>query len=106
MALTDLVPDSDCNSICDADHTELCGAGNRLAVYEDTTAPPLDFGTCLLPSFITPDSETGYKFTFKMVPSSGGGSSVPLALVPNGDPALVNGGGPLPQQFFQLSVCS
>ncbi|PPQ71708.1 hypothetical protein CVT26_007625 [Gymnopilus dilepis] len=39
-------PDSECSSICDADNSELCGAGNRLAVYQDTNAV-LDSQQCL-----------------------------------------------------------
>jgi len=40
-------PDSDCNMICIANNTELCGAGNRLAVYEDISVTPLSSGACL-----------------------------------------------------------
>jgi len=39
--------DTDCNMVCTADYTELCGAGNRLAVYVDSSAPSLDLNTCL-----------------------------------------------------------
>jgi hypothetical protein len=34
-----LAPDTDCNTVCTGDNTELCGAGNRLAVYVDTSVP-------------------------------------------------------------------
>ncbi|KAF8878018.1 WSC domain-containing protein [Gymnopilus junonius] len=47
LPLATLSPDSDCNMVCLANSAELCGAGNRLAVYVDTTAPPLDLNTCL-----------------------------------------------------------
>lgn len=105
MARANLVSDSDCSSICDADHTELCGAGNRLAVYQDTTATPLSFQNCIPSSLITPNDETPYDFTFFMVPASGGGTPVPLALIPNGDPFSIHAG-ETTEQFFQLSVRS
>ncbi|PPR07633.1 hypothetical protein CVT26_001701 [Gymnopilus dilepis] len=47
MPLATVSPDTDCNMPCAADGTALCGAGNRLAVYVDTTAPALDLNTCL-----------------------------------------------------------
>lgn len=33
--------------VCNADTTELCGAGNRLAVYVDSSAPAMNSKTCL-----------------------------------------------------------
>lgn len=42
-----LVPDTDCNLVCTGDNTELCGAGNRLAIYEDTSVPALNLNGCL-----------------------------------------------------------
>ncbi|KAF9051933.1 WSC domain-containing protein [Panaeolus papilionaceus] len=33
-------PDSECSSPCPADATELCGAGNRLVLYQDTAPKP------------------------------------------------------------------
>ena len=32
---------------CDANTTEFCGAGNRLAVYQDSSATPISPGTCI-----------------------------------------------------------
>ncbi|KAH9485989.1 WSC domain-containing protein [Psilocybe cubensis] len=102
MARANHVPDSDCNSVCDADHTELCGAGNRLAVYQDTTATQLSFQNCIPSSLITPNSQTPYDFTFIMSPGPAGGSPVPLALIPNGDPFPIHAGATT-EQFWQLS---
>ncbi|KAF8993388.1 WSC domain-containing protein [Cyathus striatus] len=42
----ELVDDSQCNMVCSGDHTELCGAGNRLVLYQDTAATPLS-DSCL-----------------------------------------------------------
>ena len=47
MPLAVLTPDTDCDMDCVANNTEICGAGNRLAVYVDTSQPPLDLQTCL-----------------------------------------------------------
>ena len=105
MSIAIPVPDSDCGSVCDGDHTELCGAGNRLAVYQDTSAPPLSLQACLSDSTLhDPNGETPFTFVFSMVPAQGGGTPVPLALIPNGDPFPARGGATT-EQFFQLSVC-
>ena len=47
LPLAILAPDSDCNMACVANDAELCGAGNRLAVYVDSSQPPLNLETCL-----------------------------------------------------------
>ena len=47
LPLAILAPDSDCNMVCVANDAELCGAGNRLAVYVDSSQPPLNLETCL-----------------------------------------------------------
>ncbi|KJA23963.1 hypothetical protein HYPSUDRAFT_201077 [Hypholoma sublateritium FD-334 SS-4] len=47
MEIVDVRPDSECNKPCVADSTELCGAGSRIAVYQDTSATPPDPQQCL-----------------------------------------------------------
>lgn len=47
MEIVDVRPDSECNKPCVADSTELCGAGSRIAVYQDTSASPPDPQQCL-----------------------------------------------------------
>jgi len=76
MALAVLTPDTDCDIPCVANTTELCGAGNRLAVYVQTTAPPITPTACL---------GLGNPFTFDLVamfvPASLGASvSAPVLL--------------------------
>lgn len=47
--------DGDCNSVCAGAKTELCGGGNRVQVYEDTTwsDPTLDQLTAVLVQYNT-----------------------------------------------------
>ncbi|KDR71967.1 hypothetical protein GALMADRAFT_74419 [Galerina marginata CBS 339.88] len=47
MTLAVLTSDTDCNVVCAANNAELCGAGNRLAVYVDSSQPPLSLTQCL-----------------------------------------------------------
>ncbi|KAF9477666.1 WSC-domain-containing protein [Pholiota conissans] len=72
MEIVTLTPDTDCNMACNADPTEICGAGNRLAVYQDTTATPPGAQTCLTNSQIH-----SITFGLQAVPLNGG---TPLAL--------------------------
>ena len=76
MALAVLTPDTDCDMPCVANTTELCGAGNRLAIYVQTTAPPITPTACL---------GLGNPFNFDLVavfvPASPGASvSAPVLL--------------------------
>jgi hypothetical protein len=43
----DHAPDPECNIPCNANTAELCGAGNRLAVYQDSSAIPISPDTCI-----------------------------------------------------------
>jgi len=43
----DLAPDAECNIPCKANTAELCGAGNRLAVYQDSSAIPISPDKCI-----------------------------------------------------------
>ncbi|CAA7259322.1 unnamed protein product [Cyclocybe aegerita] len=38
MPYGNLMPESQCNFVCPGDDTELCGAGNRLVLYQDSAA--------------------------------------------------------------------
>ncbi|KAF9459881.1 WSC domain-containing protein [Collybia nuda] len=40
-------PDSECSMVCGDDPTELCGAGNRLALYQNSVATPPSASLCL-----------------------------------------------------------
>jgi hypothetical protein len=72
MELVNVTPDTDCSKPCQADATELCGNGNRLAVYQDTTAILPDPQQCL------PNFAILHHFNLQAVPSPGGGTPVPL----------------------------
>ncbi|KAF9477667.1 WSC-domain-containing protein [Pholiota conissans] len=69
MEIVTLAPDSECNMPCQADGTEICGAGNRLVVYQDTTATPPSTQQCLTNSQLY---STSYAFTLHAVPIQGG----------------------------------
>ena len=43
----DLAPDTECNIPCKANTAEFCGAGNRLAVYQDSSAIPISPDKCI-----------------------------------------------------------
>uniref|UniRef100_A0A8H7Y1Z5 Uncharacterized protein n=1 Tax=Psilocybe cubensis TaxID=181762 RepID=A0A8H7Y1Z5_PSICU len=51
--------------VCNADNTQLCGAGNRLAVYVDSTAPALDLNTCLNNAQLQGGNVPQFKFTLE-----------------------------------------
>ncbi|KAF8890279.1 WSC domain-containing protein [Gymnopilus junonius] len=98
MPLAISTPDSDCSMACQADDTEICGAGNRLTVYQDTSAPPLNVLSCLTNSQLHA-SNGAFKFNLQAVPTAGGGAP------------LVVGSFELPAQvgqptYFQLSTAS
>ncbi|KAF8961440.1 WSC domain-containing protein [Flammula alnicola] len=77
MPLVIPAPDSDCNSPCLADPTELCGAGNRLAIYQDTTATPPNPQQCLTNSQFTSTTQP-FSFDLQAVPTPGGGAPVQI----------------------------
>ncbi|KAF8872484.1 hypothetical protein CPB84DRAFT_1799523 [Gymnopilus junonius] len=79
MALAVLTPDTDCNTPCVANNAELCGAGNRLTVYVDSTAPPITLTACL---------GLGNPFVFNLVATflpTSPGAPVSAPLVIGGD---------------------
>lgn len=47
MPYGDLMPNADCNFPCPADSTELCGAGNRLVLYQNIAATPPSPDSCI-----------------------------------------------------------
>jgi len=94
MPLAIAAPDSDCNMVCKGDSSELCGAGNRLAVYQDITAAPPDVGQCLTSTQLHGGS---FRFNLQATPASGSGSSLAV-----GNFELVAQAGQ--PTFFQLSV--
>lgn len=108
MARAVPAPDTDCNSVCDGDKTELCGAGNRLAVYQDTDAPPFTLQSCLTgPQLHVFNDQQIFPFVFRMVYDDPSANSAPvsLALIPNSHPFPIRAG-ETTVQFFQLSVSS
>jgi len=44
---TNRFPDSQCNMVCTGNSAEFCGAGNRLQVYLDTSAPAPNTSACV-----------------------------------------------------------
>ncbi|KAF8993372.1 WSC domain-containing protein [Cyathus striatus] len=48
MPYGQLVDDSQCNMVCSGDSTEFCGAGSRLALYQDNSATPPNPSTCIM----------------------------------------------------------
>lgn len=78
MPLVINTPDSQCNMPCQNDNTEVCGAGNRLAVYQDTSATPPAAGVCLtnVAQFNNPNSPYTFNLTAVPIPGGGVGSQV------------------------------
>lgn len=76
MDIVNLVPDSQCNVPCVSDSTELCGAFDRLAVYEDTSATPPSTQQCIFGNIDTPRD-----FSLQSVPFPNGGTPTPLAAI-------------------------
>ncbi|PPQ96884.1 hypothetical protein CVT26_005864 [Gymnopilus dilepis] len=76
MPLAISTPNSDCNMPCTGDATEICGAGNRLAVYQDSTAPPLDVQTCLTNAQLHASGSGRFQFNLAALPVDGGASQV------------------------------
>lgn len=94
MPLAIPAPDSDCNMVCNADKTQLCGAGNRLAVYVDSSAPPLGLQTCLNNAQLQGGNVPQFKFTLegRYVPAFPGAPvSVPGLLGNSPQPVGANG---------------
>jgi len=86
---------SSCNMPCQADGLELCGAGNRLALYQDSDATPLDPAACI------PGRQGSFQnFQLQAVAKQGPLNTVqiyPATLNPNTDNA---------PQYTILSVCT
>jgi hypothetical protein len=62
----DPAPDTECNIPCKANTAEHCGAGNRLEVYQDSSAIPISPDACI----------TGrgfFNFQLQAVPTSSSG---------------------------------
>ena len=80
MPLVSPSSDSECNMICKADGLELCGSGNRLAVYEDTDAVSLPSTGCLNSDQLHAinDKMTFDTFHLFAAPASGTGPTVQL----------------------------
>ncbi|PPQ82515.1 hypothetical protein CVT26_013009 [Gymnopilus dilepis] len=99
MSMVAPAPDSDCNMVCNADSTELCGAGNRLAVYQDTTATPIPTTQCLTTAILFPGAGgvPDFNFNLQMVPSSGGGTPTLLGAV------FRNMTRPINQKIYEIS---
>ncbi|KAF5325139.1 hypothetical protein D9619_009963 [Psilocybe cf. subviscida] len=78
MPLVINTPNSQCNMPCQNDNTEVCGAGNRLAVYQDTSATPPAAGVCLtnVAQFNNPNSPYMFNLTAVPIPGGGVGSQV------------------------------
>ncbi|CAA7262884.1 unnamed protein product [Cyclocybe aegerita] len=47
MPYGNLMPDGDCNFVCPGDSTQLCGAGNRMVLYENSAATPPSTDICI-----------------------------------------------------------
>ncbi|KAF8890280.1 WSC domain-containing protein [Gymnopilus junonius] len=75
MPLVLPAPDSDCNLACNSDNKELCGAGNRLTVYQDTTAQPLNAQVCLTTTQLHSSNEA-FAFNLQAVPVTGGAPQI------------------------------
>ncbi|KIM38445.1 hypothetical protein M413DRAFT_30263 [Hebeloma cylindrosporum] len=75
MPLVIPAPDSDCNTPCQADATELCGSGNRLAVYQGTSVSPPNFLACLSNQRLV-SNNAGFRFHMQALPL--GGSAGPI----------------------------
>lgn len=73
---TILMPDGDCNFVCPGDSTELCGAANRLVLYQNSAATPPSTSNC-----ITWRGDW-YNNILEAVPKTGGGSATKLYAIP------------------------
>jgi len=77
MALVIPAPDLDCSTPCQADATELCGSGNRLAVYQDITWEAPSLSTCLTNQKFTNVNQP-FKFNLQAVLTPNGGRSIQI----------------------------
>lgn len=92
-------PDTDCNIPCKANTSELCGAGNRIAVYQNVNGTPLDSNACIVGRDFT-------NFHLQAVPVTGS----PPSAVPGGPirqvyAVTLNFNGNNAPQYTILSVC-
>ncbi|PPR08007.1 hypothetical protein CVT24_003758 [Panaeolus cyanescens] len=73
---TILMPDGDCNFVCPGDSTELCGAGNRMVLYQNSAATPPSSSSCI--------NWRGnwWNNILEAVPKTGGGSATRLYAIP------------------------
>ncbi|KAJ3532718.1 hypothetical protein NMY22_g7626 [Coprinellus aureogranulatus] len=74
-----LMPDSECNFPCPGDGTELCGAGNRMVVYQDSAATPPSTSACI-------NWRDGFSFgnnvLYAIPKTAGGGPTTKLYAIP------------------------
>ncbi|KAJ3928765.1 MAG: WSC domain-containing protein [Lentinula lateritia] len=72
------VGDDDCRAVCTSDHSEYCGAANRLAVYQFTAS-----GTPPPPTTCASESISNFTLlaNFKNPPEDGSSGKVPLKIV-------------------------
>ncbi|PPR01863.1 hypothetical protein CVT24_001344, partial [Panaeolus cyanescens] len=85
MEIVSPAPDRECNKVCIGDATELCGTGNRLAVYQDTAATPPNPQTCLN-NFQLPLIDV----ILQWVPKTGGTASQITGIVITGNGSVVS----------------
>ncbi|KAH9484852.1 WSC domain-containing protein [Psilocybe cubensis] len=78
MPYGQLMSDSDCSFTCPGDNTELCGAGNRMLVYQDSTATPPSPNTCIT----WRDASSFINNVLQAVPKSGSGPITKLYAIP------------------------
>jgi len=74
---TNRFPDSQCNMVCTGNSSEFCGAGNRLQVYLDTSAPAPDPSVCVGGEDFTPIAvrqDLGIPFRLSLVDVGVGGT--------------------------------
>ncbi|KAF9560056.1 WSC-domain-containing protein [Agrocybe pediades] len=96
MPLATPAPESTCNMPCNANPKEICGAGNRLSLYVDTSAPALNLSTCLNGAQLQAGNVPEFNFDLeaRFIPAFPGASvntpvplgntAVPQASSPNG----------------------
>lgn len=100
MPLVVPAPDSDCNTPCQADVTELCGSGNRLAVYQDTSVSPPGLQTCL-PNQRLVSSISDFRFHMEALPLGGSVGTITNPVLIGTLELAARAGEP---SFFLLSV--
>jgi hypothetical protein len=73
---TILMPNGDCNFVCPGDSTELCGAGNRLVLYQNSAATPPSSSSCIT------WRGNWWNNILEAVPKTGSGSATKLYAIP------------------------